>query len=72
MCVCFIDLSAFVSGCVLPCTSAIPCYAVLSHPRHFDWYLGHSWASGIVTSPNGKNQESTSEVCAKLSEPEAA
>eukprot|EP00668_Euglena_longa_P031501 GGOE01040718.1.p1 GENE.GGOE01040718.1~~GGOE01040718.1.p1 ORF type:complete len:977 (+),score=208.04 GGOE01040718.1:27-2957(+) len=30
--------------------------------RHFDWYLGHSWASGIVTSPNGKNQESTSEA----------
>ena len=30
--------------------------------RHFDWYLGHSWASGIVSSPNGKNQESTSEA----------
>ena len=29
--------------------------------RHFDWYLGHSWASGIISSPNGKNQESTSE-----------
>lgn len=34
--------------------------------RHKDWYLGSSWASGIVTIsgdpyPNGRNQESSSE-----------
>ena len=34
--------------------------------RHKDWYLGFSWASGIVTArglayPNGRNQESVSE-----------
>lgn len=34
--------------------------------RHKDWYLGFSWASGIVTTrglpyPNGRNQESVSE-----------
>jgi hypothetical protein len=33
--------------------------------RHKDWYLGHSWASGIaVTVQNGKNQESSSESIA--------
>ena len=35
--------------------------------RHKDWYLGFSWASGIVTAlglpyPNGQNQESSSEA----------
>ena len=35
--------------------------------RHKDWYLGWSWASGIVTIggkpyPNGRNQESVSEA----------
>ena len=35
--------------------------------RHKDWYLGFSWASGIVTFqgkpyPNGRNQESSSEA----------
>jgi endoglucanase Acf2 len=35
--------------------------------RHKDWYLGASWASGIVLFegkpyPNGRNQESSSEV----------
>lgn len=29
--------------------------------RMFDWYHGHSWASGFDPSPNGKNQESSSE-----------
>lgn len=37
--------------------------------RHKDWYLGFSWASGIVTHlgrpyPNGRNQESVSEAIA--------
>jgi endo-1,3(4)-beta-glucanase len=37
--------------------------------RHKDWYLGFSWASGIVTIggipyPNGRNQESSSEAIA--------
>ena len=37
--------------------------------RHKDWYLGSSWASGIVTIggdpyPNGRNQESSSEAIA--------
>jgi endo-1,3(4)-beta-glucanase len=38
--------------------------------RHKDWYLGFSWASGIVTIgsnqpyPNGRNQESVSEAIA--------
>jgi endo-1,3(4)-beta-glucanase len=37
--------------------------------RHKDWYLGFSWASGIVTIqggpyPNGRNQESSSEAVA--------
>jgi endoglucanase Acf2 len=36
--------------------------------RHKDWYLGFSWASGVVTInggqayPNGRNQESVSEA----------
>lgn len=34
--------------------------------RHKDWYLGFSWASGVVTIegkpyPNGRNEESSSE-----------
>lgn len=37
--------------------------------RHKDWYLGFSWASGVVTIgqrpyPNGRNQESVSEAIA--------
>jgi endo-1,3(4)-beta-glucanase len=32
--------------------------------RHKDWYLGHSWASGVCEpgNPNGRNQESSSEA----------
>lgn len=29
--------------------------------RSFDWYHGHSWATGLFASLDGKNQESTSE-----------
>lgn len=29
--------------------------------RSFDWYHGHSWASGVFPSMDGKNQESSSE-----------
>lgn len=29
--------------------------------RSFDWYHGHSWASGLDPSADGKNLESTSE-----------
>jgi len=37
--------------------------------RHKDWYLGSSWASGIVTQedkpyPNGRNEESSAEAIA--------
>merc|ERR1711903_328323 len=34
--------------------------------RHKDWYLGHSWASGVClpANPNGRNQESSSEAIA--------
>jgi endo-1,3(4)-beta-glucanase len=30
--------------------------------RYFDWYAGHSWASGLMGFVNGRNQESTSEA----------
>eukprot|EP01126_Amoeba_proteus_P063743 TRINITY_DN8816_c0_g1_i5.p1 TRINITY_DN8816_c0_g1~~TRINITY_DN8816_c0_g1_i5.p1 ORF type:complete len:571 (+),score=87.66 TRINITY_DN8816_c0_g1_i5:494-2206(+) len=30
--------------------------------RHKDWYLGHSWAQGLDSTQDGKNQESTSEA----------
>eukprot|EP00996_Jenningsia_fusiforme_P000107 NODE_106_length_3255_cov_4672.497505_g96_i0.p1 GENE.NODE_106_length_3255_cov_4672.497505_g96_i0~~NODE_106_length_3255_cov_4672.497505_g96_i0.p1 ORF type:complete len:588 (+),score=90.32 NODE_106_length_3255_cov_4672.497505_g96_i0:1063-2826(+) len=30
--------------------------------RHFDWFVGHSWALGITPDPLGRNQESTSEA----------
>ncbi|CUM63893.1 uncharacterized protein PRCAT00001481001 [Priceomyces carsonii] len=29
--------------------------------RMFDWFHGHSWASGLFPSPDGKNEESSSE-----------
>jgi len=29
--------------------------------RTFDWWHGHSWASGLTESADGKNEESTSE-----------
>jgi len=29
--------------------------------RHFDWYAGHSWASGLMPFTDGRNQESSSE-----------
>eukprot|EP00028_Trichosphaerium_sp_Am-I-7-wt_P011751 CAMPEP_0168539794 /NCGR_PEP_ID=MMETSP0405-20121227/22058_1 /TAXON_ID=498012 /ORGANISM="Trichosphaerium sp, Strain Am-I-7 wt" /LENGTH=503 /DNA_ID=CAMNT_0008569461 /DNA_START=222 /DNA_END=1733 /DNA_ORIENTATION=+ len=30
--------------------------------RHKNWFLGHSWANGLDTFPDSKNQESTSEA----------
>jgi endo-1,3(4)-beta-glucanase len=30
--------------------------------RYFDFFVGHSWALGIYSDPNGKGQESTSEA----------
>jgi hypothetical protein len=32
--------------------------------RHLDLFEGHSWASGLFASPNGRNQESSSEALA--------
>lgn len=32
--------------------------------RHFDWYVGHSWALGIVADANGRNQVRGWLVCA--------
>ena len=29
--------------------------------RSFDWFVGHSWAKGIVESNDGKDEESSSE-----------
>jgi len=29
--------------------------------RNFDWFVGHSWASGIFPAIDGNNEESTSE-----------
>ncbi|MDB5180460.1 MAG: uncharacterized protein JWO54_218, partial [Candidatus Saccharibacteria bacterium] len=30
--------------------------------RHYDWYEGHSWAAGLQSNGDGRNQESTSEA----------
>jgi len=30
--------------------------------RHFDWYAGHSWASGLFEFGDSRNQESTTEA----------
>ena len=30
--------------------------------RTFDWYVGHSWAHGLMASADGKDEESTSEA----------
>lgn len=30
--------------------------------RNFDWFVGHSWASGLFPFGDGRNQESTSEA----------
>ena len=30
--------------------------------RNKDWFVGHSWAAGIFSDPDGRNQESTSEA----------
>lgn len=30
--------------------------------RAFDWYVGHSWARGLLPSTDGKDEESTSEA----------
>lgn len=40
-------------------TSEDPLYPV---HRFKDWYVGHSWASGIFPSASGRNQESISEA----------
>lgn len=29
--------------------------------RNFDWFVGHSWATGLQTALDGKNEESSSE-----------
>ena len=36
-----------------------PHYAVT---RHFDWFHGHSWASGIANGAGGRDQESSGEA----------
>lgn len=33
-----------------------------AYARHKDWYMGHSWAAGLQSSWDGKNQESSSEA----------
>lgn len=30
--------------------------------RHYDWFEGHSWAAGLQSNGDGRNQESTSEA----------
>lgn len=35
---------------------------LLPFARHKDWYMGHSWASGLQPSQDGKNHESSSEA----------
>ncbi|EGX90898.1 endo-1,3-beta-glucanase Engl1 [Cordyceps militaris CM01] len=35
--------------------------AIFPEWRSFDWYHGHSWATGLYASLDGKNQESSSE-----------
>ncbi|XP_049848787.1 uncharacterized protein LOC126316737 [Schistocerca gregaria] len=40
-------------------TELDPCFPFT---RHKDWFLGHSWASGLFEFYDGKNQESTSEA----------
>jgi endoglucanase Acf2 len=32
----------------------------MQHMQHFDWYLGHSWATGLYSGE--RNQESSSEA----------
>ncbi|KAL1924322.1 uncharacterized protein VTP21DRAFT_7357 [Calcarisporiella thermophila] len=39
-------------------SSADPYFPVF---RNFDWWVGHSWASGLFPSADGMNEESTSE-----------
>ena len=41
-----------------PSVSGDPYFTQL---RHYDWYEGHSWASGLQSNGDGRNQESTSE-----------
>ncbi len=43
---------------------ANPSAADASFPRfrHFDFYAGHSWTSGLINFGSGRNQESTSEA----------
>lgn len=40
-------------------SSQDPFYPVL---RHMDWFVGHSWASGLFELGDSRNQESTSEA----------
>lgn len=42
-----------------PSASGDPYFTQL---RHYDWFEGHSWAAGLQSNGDGRNQESTSEA----------
>ncbi|CAG8717260.1 1050_t:CDS:1, partial [Acaulospora colombiana] len=53
--------SAWVNSLIRDVSNPSPSDTYFSTFRNFDWFAGHSWASGIFAFEDGKNEESTSE-----------
>lgn len=52
---------AYVESLVRDYANSIPNDKFFPFSRMFDWYHGHSWATGLFETADGKNEESTSE-----------
>ncbi|TIB00218.1 hypothetical protein E3P89_01643 [Wallemia ichthyophaga] len=55
------DLKAKLSEIVNSVNSLKDTSQFCAH-RAFDWYVGHSWARGLIPNTDGKDEESTSEA----------
>jgi endo-1,3(4)-beta-glucanase len=57
---------AWVDSLVRDYANPVPDDPYFPFSRAFDWYHGHSWASGLFEFSDGKNEESTSEDAMSL------
>lgn len=56
------NYSDFVDLIIRDIAATNPDDGYFPYMRNFDFYEGHSWASGFLFGPDGNNQESTSEA----------
>ncbi|KAK6459056.1 glycosyl hydrolase family 81-domain-containing protein, partial [Scheffersomyces xylosifermentans] len=55
------DQQPWVNALIRDVNNPSPADPIFPVFRMFDWFCGHSWAAGLFTSGDGKNEESSSE-----------